>query len=125
MGGKTLIRKMWIICRFFFGTLPLVFTYFALFTYYEDDIFEVISNLHVQGSKFGGKIKKFDRKSLKKVELHGVHGVRFFQVCICIPPLQIDMCKTIRGKLIIFRVRNIPRTKVHSTHVNKCDTTAA
>ena len=30
-----------------------VFIYFALFTDYEDDIFDVISNLHVQGSKFG------------------------------------------------------------------------
>ena len=29
--------------------------YFALFIGYEDDIFEVISNLHVQGSKFGVK----------------------------------------------------------------------
>ena len=34
----------------------LVFTYFASFTDYEDDIFEVISNWHVQGSKFGDKI---------------------------------------------------------------------
>ncbi len=47
-----------------------MFTYFASFTDYEDDIFEVISNLHVQGSKFGGKIYKFG----------GVHGVGFFQV---------------------------------------------
>ena len=33
----------------------IVLKYFASFTGYEDDIFEVISNLHVQGSKFGGK----------------------------------------------------------------------
>ena len=31
------------------------FTYFASFIGYEDDIFKVISNLHVQGSKCGGK----------------------------------------------------------------------
>ena len=28
------------------------------------------------------KFKKIDRKSFKKIELHGVHGVRFFQVCL-------------------------------------------
>ena len=28
-GGKTLIHKMWIICRFFFGTLPLDVKKFA------------------------------------------------------------------------------------------------
>ena len=66
----------------YYHTIYLVFTYFALFTDYEDDIFEVISNLHVQGSKFGGKINKFGGKSKKKVELHGVHGVCFFQVCL-------------------------------------------
>ena len=38
------------------NTIYLVFRYFASFTHYEDDIFEVISNMHVQGSKFGGKI---------------------------------------------------------------------
>ena len=37
--------------------------------------------MHIQGSKFGGKIYKFCGKSFK-IELHGVHGVRFFQVCI-------------------------------------------
>ena len=47
---------------------------FCIVIDYKNDNFEVISNLHVQGSKFGGK-------SLKKVELHGVHGVCFFQVC--------------------------------------------
>ena len=48
-------------------TIYLVFTYFALFTDYEDDIFEDISSLHVQGSKFGGKIYKFGGKSKKKL----------------------------------------------------------
>ena len=42
-------------------------TYFASFTGYEDDIFEVISNLHVQKSKFEGKIYKFGGKSQKKL----------------------------------------------------------
>ena len=51
----------------YYHTIYLVFTYFASFTDYEDDIFEGISNLHVQGSKLGGKINKFDRKSFKKL----------------------------------------------------------
>ena len=34
---------------------------------YEDAIFEVVSNLHVQGSKFGGKINKFGGKSFEKL----------------------------------------------------------
>ena len=36
----------------------VVFIYFASFTGYEGDIFEVISKLHVQGSKSS---RKFDR----------------------------------------------------------------
>ena len=40
---------------------------FASFTGYGDDIFEVISNFHVQGSKFGGKFDKFGGKSLKRL----------------------------------------------------------
>ena len=47
-------------------TIYLVYTYCASFTDYEDDIFKVISNLHVQGSKFGGKIYKFGGQSKKK-----------------------------------------------------------
>ena len=31
----------------------IVLTYFALLTGYENDMFEVISNLEVKGSKFG------------------------------------------------------------------------
>ena len=33
----------------YYYTIYLVFTYFASFTEYKDDIFEVISNLHDQG----------------------------------------------------------------------------
>ena len=40
--------------------------YFATFTGYEDDIFEVISNFHVQEFKFGGNIYKFRKKKKKK-----------------------------------------------------------
>ena len=56
-------------CAFFFFLLTcsrryyhatyIVFTYFASFTGYQDDIFEVIFNLHVQVSKFGGTFDKF------------------------------------------------------------------
>ena len=45
----------------------IVFRYFASFTGYENDIFEVISNLHVQGFKFSGKFDKFGGKSFKKL----------------------------------------------------------
>ena len=45
------------------------FSYFELFTDYDDDIFKAISNLHIQlemwGSKFGGNIKKIGGESLK------------------------------------------------------------
>ena len=50
-----------------YHTIYLVFTYFELFTDYEDDIFEGISNLDVQGSKFGRKINKSGGKSKKKL----------------------------------------------------------
>ena len=50
----------------YYHTIYLVFICFALFTDYEDDNFEVISNLHVQGSKFDGKVNKFDGKSQKR-----------------------------------------------------------
>ena len=37
----------------YYHAIYIVFTYFASFLGYEDDILKVISNLHVQGSKFG------------------------------------------------------------------------
>ena len=40
----------------YYYDIYIVFTYFASFTGYEDDIFEGISDLHVQGSQFGGKM---------------------------------------------------------------------
>ena len=43
----------------------MVFTYFASFTGYEEYICEVISNFHVEGSKFGAKFDKFSGKSFK------------------------------------------------------------
>ena len=39
----------------YFHAIFIVFTYFASFTGYQMDIFKGISNLHVQGSKFGQK----------------------------------------------------------------------
>ena len=64
----------------YYHTIYLVFTYFTSFTDYDDDIFEVISNLQLQGSKLTEKFTNLEEKK-KKVELHGVHGVSFFQVC--------------------------------------------
>ena len=47
-----------------------VLNYFASFTLtgYEDDIFEVNSNLHDQEFKFGGYIYKFDREKMNSAE---------------------------------------------------------
>ena len=50
-----------------YHAIYIVFTYFASFTGYKDDILKVISNLQVQESKFGGKIYKFGGKSFKKL----------------------------------------------------------
>ena len=46
----------------YFHAIYLVFTYLSPFTDYEEDFFKVISNLRVQGSKFGGKFDKFGGK---------------------------------------------------------------
>ena len=47
--------------------ITMLFTYFAPFICYEDDILEVISNLHIQGTNFGGKKDQFGRISFKKL----------------------------------------------------------
>ena len=47
----------------YYHAICRVLVYFASFTGYEDDIFEVISNLHDQEFKFGGYINKFGGKS--------------------------------------------------------------
>ena len=46
-----------------YHAIYIVNQYFALYTGYEGEIFEVISNLYVQESKFGGNIYKFGVKS--------------------------------------------------------------
>ena len=46
----------------YYHAIYKVLTSFALFTGYKYDIFEVISNLHIQGSKFGRKFDKFGGK---------------------------------------------------------------
>ena len=48
---------------FFYAFAYLVYIYFASFIDFENYIFKAISNLHVQGFKFGGKIIKFGGKS--------------------------------------------------------------
>ena len=61
------------VCFFFFLTgaicyyhaIYIVLKYFASFTSYEDDFLKVISNSHVQQSKFGTNIYKFGGKSNK------------------------------------------------------------
>ena len=49
----------------YYHATHIVFTYFASFTGYEDKILEVSSNLHIQESKFGGKIHKYGEKYFK------------------------------------------------------------
>ena len=51
----------------YYHAIYIVLTYFASLPVYEDDILEVISNLHVKESKFGGKICKFGKKTFKKL----------------------------------------------------------
>ena len=51
----------------YYHAIHIVFTCFASFTGYEDEILEVSFNLHVQESKFGGKVYKFGRKYFKKL----------------------------------------------------------
>ena len=38
--------------------ITMLFKYFASFLGFEDDILEVIYNLHIQEAKFGGKKEK-------------------------------------------------------------------
>ena len=40
----------------------IVLTYIASFTGYKENIFEVISNIHFQRSKFARKFEKFGEK---------------------------------------------------------------
>ena len=51
----------------YYRAIYIIYTYVSSFTGYEDDTFEVFSNLHIQGFKFGGKFYKFGAKSVKKM----------------------------------------------------------
>ena len=51
----------------YYHAICIVFTYLTSFTGYENDIFRVISYLHFQGSKIGGKMDQFGGKSKKKL----------------------------------------------------------
>ena len=54
------------VAIWYYHAIFIVLKYYASFTGYKDDIFEVIVNLHVQESKFYWNIYKFGGKSLKK-----------------------------------------------------------
>ena len=54
-------KNHFFLCAFIWN--HPVFTYFASFTGYEDVIFKVTSNFHVQGSEFGGQFDQFSGKS--------------------------------------------------------------
>ena len=64
----------------YYHAIYIVFTYFAPFTCYEDDIFEVIPNLHVQGSNLAENLTNL-AENLLKIERCRVYGVSYFQVC--------------------------------------------
>ena len=81
----------------YYHAIYIVFTYFASFTGYEDDILEVISNLNVQRLKYGGKMEKFGGKSFKK--LNSVEFVDF--VFFLVWPLGLDLiCLSLALKLL-------------------------
>ena len=81
--------------------ITMLFTYFASFIKYEDDILEVISNLHIQGAKLGGKRTNL-AENLLKVELCGVHGVCFF------PKSELRSELTDQRK-VVTELRQVPR----------------
>ena len=64
--------------------MHIVFTYFASFASYEDDILENSSNLHVQESKFGKKNYMFGGKSFKK--LNSTEFMEFVFLQVSAPP---------------------------------------
>ena len=59
--------------------------YLASFTGYEDDILEVISNLHIEGAKFGGKKDKFGGNLLKNWTLRSSWSPFFPSLIQCLP----------------------------------------
>ena len=63
-----------------------------MFTGYEDDTFEVISTLHVQESKLGGKCYKYGKKKKKKKKIYSGEFIEFF------PPMYVHQ---LIGNLII------------------------
>ena len=63
---KSIFSLFWG-ATWYYDTIYIQFTCFGSFIGYEDGILEVISNLHVQGAKFGWKKDKFGGKSIKKL----------------------------------------------------------
>ena len=64
--------RCYMILPCYLHSIYIVFTYFASFTGYEDDMFEVISNLHILESKFGKNLDKFDFFLNCTPRVHGV-----------------------------------------------------
>ena len=78
----------------YYFAIYIVFTYFASFTGYEDNIFKVSSYLHVQRCKFGGKIDKFGKKSFLKLNSVEFMEFVFSKSGIC---LHIDFISITRN----------------------------
>ena len=67
----------------YYNAITILFIYFASFIGYEDDILKDISNLHVQGAKFG---RKKDKKGRKKDKFGGntffkLSSAEFMEFC--------------------------------------------
>ena len=62
MNSKILGIQIWRKkMRKYYHAIYIVLTYFASFTGFEDDIFEVFSYLPNEGSKTGGKMDQFGK----------------------------------------------------------------
>ena len=82
----------------------IVFTYFTSFTGYEDAIFDFISNLHVQKSKFGRNIYQFGVKCRKKLTARSSWS--FFSMSVCglynLNTTKVEVTTKIKKKIFTF-----------------------
>ena len=65
----------------YYKAIYIIFTYFASFIGFEEDILKVISNLHVQGAKFGRKKDIFGGQYLKNLNSAEYIAVNHLDPC--------------------------------------------
>ena len=85
---------------------------FASLTGYEDVIFDVFSNSHVQESKFGGYIHKFGGKSKKK--LKSPEFIEFFSPSLVKRTIALSFKFYLRHKLLLHSIQSILKEKPFS-----------